>query len=272
MKIIAVTSAALLLVLNGTPVSAQGASAIEPVHSFDDLPLLAKNADEVRSRYGKVSGLDPDHPTNGDTKLEPVNARVRGWMMSLATQAVSGAGAGGGAGGPMSRDAQQVITELMTSSRTLQMTSLQLNQTYHTAQQAAENAYQAELNAVETEYGKKYSDCLSREERAGGGPNCDPVKKEEDGKVLAAGTKYLGSLQGPFTDLTTKMKDVAVQCQALTSKADKAFGGNPPAYVHAMYQMAVTTGITSLMAVATAEDNAVVLVQERSVSPTTHEK
>jgi hypothetical protein len=270
MKVIAMTSAALLLALNGSPISAQGAGSIEPIHSFDDLPPLARNTEEVRLRYGTVSALNPDQPTDGDTKLEPINGRVHGWMMALAEQAVKGASAG--AGGPMSRDAQQLITELATGSRTLQMTSMQLNQTYHAAQQAAENAYSADVNAVEEAYGKKYSDCLNREERAGGGPNCDPVKKEEDDKLFAAGTKYLGSLQGPYTDLLTKMKDVVVQCQTLTSKADKAFGANPPAYVHAMYQMALTTGITSLMAVATAEDGAVVLVHQKSIASTTHGK
>jgi hypothetical protein len=39
-----------------------------------------------------------------------------------------------------------------------------------------------------------------------------------------------------------------------------------------MYQMAVTTGITSLMSVATAEDGAVVLVHDRSLVQTTHGK
>jgi hypothetical protein len=272
MKVIVLTSAVVFLALHGAPAAAQTGSGIEPIHSFDDLPPLAKDVEEVRKRYGKVSGLNPDSPTNGDTKLEPVNGRVRGWMMSMATQAVSGAGAAGGAGGPMSRDAQQMITELATNSRTLQMSSMQVTQAYHAAQQAAENAYQADINAVEGEYGKKYSDCLNREERAGGGPNCDPVRKEEDDKILKAGTKYLGSLAGPFTDLTTKMKDITAQCQTLTSKADKAFGGSPPAYVRGMYQMAVTTGITSLMSVVGAEDAAVVLVHDRSIASTLHGK
>ena len=81
-----------------------------------------------------------------------------------------------------------------------------------------------------------------------------------------------GPLGGTVSDASGQPHWIAYigteNLQSTIDQADKSFAGGVPAFVRPMYQSLVTMGVAVLGMVVAAESDAIVLVHDKSISPT----
>lgn len=253
-----------LLVGGATKSAAQLPSNVVPLHSFTDVPTLPKTTAALFPRYGDVS--TPDGTEKGDLAGEPLRQRIDGWVKPSAPPTVDYQSMMGGAGamtpatgeaiGQLIQTVQQMLGDYAATQQNFGLRTLP----------ALKKAYEAQLDRIHKQYDPQIERCLTLSERAGGS-NCTDPTPARDAAINAAGTAFLGQVEGPYSDYRDHLQRIAASGEAAIDRASKAFGHSTPAIASAQIAQIRQNELVVLTAALGAESDLVTYVYGLSQPP-----